>query len=129
MSIQPRVALIDAWLALTVLALGACSHGEADAAALTHGGDASRGKSLIRAYGCGSCHTIPGVRGAKAIVGPNLQGVASRAYVGGVVPNTPENLMRWLQNPQAIDDKTAMPNLDVSANDARDIAAYLYTLK
>jgi cytochrome c2 len=83
----------------------------------------------MRAYGCGACHTIPGVRGAKAVVGPSLSGIASRSYVAGVVANTPENLVAWIQNPQAIDDKTAMPNLRVGPRDAADIAAYLYTLR
>jgi cytochrome c551/c552 len=114
---------------LGVLGTAACSHGEADAAALTQGGDAARGKELIRQYGCGSCHTIPRVPGAVSIVGPNLQGIATRAYIAGVVPNQPQNMMQWIMNPPAIDSKTAMPNLHVTAVDARDIAAYLYTLQ
>lgn len=114
---------------VAVFAIASCSYGATDTAALTHGGDASHGRALIRSYGCGACHSVPGVRGARATVGPNLQGFASRAYVGGVLPNTPENLMRWLQDPQAVDEKTAMPDLDVSVRDARDIAAYLYTLR
>lgn len=114
---------------LGVLGTAACSHGEADAAALTQGGDAARGKELIRQYGCGSCHTIPRVPGAESIVGPNLQGIATRAYIAGVVPNMPENMMQWIMNPPGIDPKTAMPNLHVTAVDARDIAAYLYTLQ
>jgi cytochrome c len=114
---------------LAALGTAGCSHGEADAAALTQGGDAARGKELIRQYGCGSCHTIPRVPGAEAIVGPNLQGIATRAYIAGVVPNVPENMMQWIMNPPAIDSKTAMPNLHVTAADARDIAAYLYTLQ
>jgi len=128
MTRRAAVHVVFAALALA-LAAGACTGREADVAALTHGGNANHGKGLIRAYGCGACHTIPGVRGALSTVGPDLAGVASRAYVAGVTPNTPENLMRWIRNPQAVDDKSAMPNLDVSERDARDIAAYLYTLK
>src|SRR5690242_2289311 len=112
-----------------LFAASACSHGEADAAALTQGGEASRGKQLIRAYGCGACHTVPGVPGAVGTVGPNLVGISARAYIAGVVPNQPENMMQWIMNPPAIDSKTAMPNLHVTARDARDIAAYLYTLQ
>jgi len=119
----------DVLLACLVVATGACSHGEADAAALTHGGDAARGKELIRSYGCGSCHSIPRLRGAQSIVGPNLEGMATRAYIAGVLPNTPENMVRWLMNPPGVDDKTAMPNLHIGAAQARDIAAYLYTLQ
>lgn len=116
-------------LAALALATSACTHGEADAMALTHGGNAARGKELIRSYGCGSCHTIPRVTGAEATVGPSLQGIATRAYIAGVLPNQPENMIRWIMNPPGVDEKTAMPNLHVTATDARDIAAYLYTLQ
>ena len=93
------------------------------------GGDAKRGMTSIHKYGCGSCHTIPGIRGAQSMVGPDLSGVAGRVYIAGVLTNSPDHLVDWIRNPQAIDDKTAMPNLSVSARDARDIAAYLYTLR
>ena len=93
------------------------------------GGDAKRGMTSIHKYGCGSCHTIPGIRGAHSMVGPDLSGVAGRVYIAGVLTNSPDHLVDWIRNPQAIDDKTAMPNLSVSARDARDIAAYLYTLR
>ena len=106
----------------------ACGKSSAQANTLT-GGDADRGKSAIAAYGCKSCHTIPGIPGAQSTVGPNLSGIASRSYIAGVLTNSPENLIRWLRNPQAVDDKTAMPNVGVSSRDARDIAAYLYTLQ
>ena len=128
MSRGRRIVVMGAAVA-ACYALGACSHGEADAAALTNGGDAVRGRQLIRQYGCGACHAIPRVPGASAIVGPNLQGVASRAYIAGVKPNIPENMIQWIMDPPAVDSQTAMPNVGVSAADARDIAAYLYTLK
>ncbi|MFL5613157.1 MAG: c-type cytochrome [Gemmatimonadaceae bacterium] len=115
--------------AMLVAAVNGCTHGEADAMALTHGGNAARGKELIRSYGCGSCHTIPRVPGAESTVGPSLQGEATHAYIAGVTPNLPENMIRWIMDPPSIDDKTAMPNLHVSAVDARDIAAYIYTLQ
>jgi cytochrome c len=107
----------------------ACTHGEADAMVLTQGGNAARGKELIRSYGCGSCHTIPRVPGAESTVGPSLQGEATHAYIAGVTPNVPENMIRWIMDPPSVDEKTAMPNLHVSAVDARDIAAYIYTLQ
>jgi cytochrome c2 len=116
-------------LASVLAAASGCTHGEADAMALTHGGNAARGKELIRTYGCGSCHTIPRVPGAESSVGPSLQGEATRAYIAGVMPNQPENMIRWIIDPPSIDEKTAMPNLHVTAVDARDIAAYIYTLQ
>jgi cytochrome c1 len=85
---------------------------------------------MIRAYGCQSCHIIPGVRGANGLVGPPLNHIARRVYLAGVLPNSPDNMLRWIQNPQAaIQQSTAMPNMGVSEADARDIVAYLYTLK
>jgi cytochrome c len=111
-------------------ALAACSQLETErAAAAMTGGDPERGRAAIARYGCATCHTIPGVRGADALVGPPLTQVASRSYIAGVLPNTPENMVRWIENPPQVDRLTAMPNLGVSDADARDIAGYLYTLK
>jgi len=93
------------------------------------GGDADRGKAAIAMYGCGSCHTIPGIRAANGTVGPPLRMWSRRTYIAGEVPNTPEYLVRWIEVPQAIEPGTAMPNLGVSEGHARDIAAYLYTIK
>lgn len=117
-------------LTATAMALVACNRDNPtnDAIALT-GGHPERGRQLIRYYGCGSCHTIPGVDGAEATVGPPLTGIARRAYVAGVLPNTPENLERWILAPQAVDPRTAMPATGVKPGDVNDIAAYLYTLR
>jgi cytochrome c1 len=92
------------------------------------GGDAGRGRRLISAYGCGACHVVPGVAGARGLVGPPLTSFAHRAYLAGSLPNTPSNLVRWIQAPQSIRPGSAMPNLEVSEPDAHDIAAYLYAL-
>lgn len=66
--------------------------------------------------------------GASGTVGPPLGGIASRSYIGGVLPNEPRNMLRWLQDPPAVDSMTAMPNVGLNAAQARDVAAYLYTL-
>jgi cytochrome c1 len=84
------------------------------------------GRLLIASYGCGSCHSIPGVPGADAIAGPPLDRFYQRSFIAGRLPNTWENLIRWIQDPQAIEPGTAMPDLDVTEADASDIAAYLY---
>jgi cytochrome c len=84
------------------------------------------GKQLIASYGCGSCHTIPGIPGADAMAAPPLTRFYQRSYIAGRLPNTWENLISWIQNPQGVEPGTAMPNLGVSETDARDIAAYLY---
>jgi cytochrome c len=96
---------------------------------LTGGGDPARGRTLIAQYGCGTCHDVPGVQGANGLVGPPLGGIAERTYLAGQLPNGPDNMMRWIRDPQGVEKGTAMPNLNVSEPDARDIAAYLYTLR
>jgi cytochrome c2 len=92
------------------------------------GGDPSRGPAALQRYGCIACHVVPGVAGAHGRVGPALTGIADRSIVAGRLPNTPENLIGWIQDPQAVSPGTVMPNMGVSEADARDIAAYLYTL-
>lgn len=93
------------------------------------GSSERRGSRLIDSYGCGSCHVIPGIAEARGKVGPPLSDFAERAYIAGRVPNTESNLVAWLVNPQHIDPQTAMPNLGVTPQEARSIAAYLYGLE
>jgi putative membrane protein len=115
---------------LLVLLLPGCERPRAlsaEEAARLVGGNPDSGELAFRRYGCGSCHTIDGVPGAAGLVGPPLGGIGARAYVAGVLTNTPENLARWIQSPRAVDSLTAMPDVGVTAADARDIAAYLYT--
>lgn len=100
---------------------------EARASALT-GGDPRRGEALISHYGCGGCHAISGVPQAAGKVGPPLSGIGTRVYLAGRLENRPDNLIRWIVNPRTIDPQTAMPPLGVTPRDARDIAAFLYTL-
>jgi cytochrome c1 len=93
------------------------------------GGDPQRAAALIQRYGCGSCHTIPGVAGAHAVVGPPLDRFALRSYIAGHLNNDAGTLVQWIQHPRRLDDRTAMPEMGVTEQDARDIAAYLYTLR
>lgn len=93
------------------------------------GGDARRGHELIDRAGCGSCHVIPGIRSAQGRAGPPLDGIAKRSYVGGALPNTPSNMVAWVQHPRRLDPATAMPDLGLTDTEARDVATYLYTLK
>jgi cytochrome c len=114
-------------VALAIL-LTAC-HRQRQPAFSVPGGDPDRGKQQIIAYGCGSCHIVPGIRQANGLVGPPLTHFARRAYIAGEVPNNPDFLTRWIAVPQSIEPGTVMPNLGISEGKARDIAAYLYTLK
>jgi cytochrome c len=90
------------------------------------GGDAARGQQALESHQCGACHQIPGVEGADGGAGPSLKGFAGRAYIAGRLSNTPHNLEAWIIHPHNIDPQTAMPELGVTANQARDMSAYLY---
>jgi cytochrome c len=120
---------ITAWLLLAVACLGGCTREqsrEREAARLTGGGDAKAGSVAIRHYGCQGCHTIPGIPGANGVVGPPLVNMAQRVYIAGSLPNTADNLMKWIQKPQEMRPHTAMPDMNVTDQESRDIAAYLY---
>ncbi len=93
------------------------------------GGSADQGPDAIQRYGCGSCHSIPGVNGAVGVVGPSLEHFGSRSFIAGHFPNVPDNLVAGITQPQQLLPGNAMPDMDVSNASARDIAAYLYTLK
>jgi len=129
-------ALAAAGLALALALAGSlagCDSGgpsaiERKAAEMT-GGEPSRGRDVIRRYGCSTCHAIPGVEGARGQVGPSLEGIASRAYLAGKLPNSPANMIKWIREPQDVQPGTAMPELGVTEQDGKDIAAYLYTLR
>jgi cytochrome c len=92
-------------------------------------GDPEAGRALVAAYQCGVCHTIPGIRAARGVVGPPLTRFALRSYIGGVVPNTPQNLVAWVMEPSALAPGTAMPSVGLDEQQARDVAAYLYQLR
>lgn len=124
-----RRVLGGACAVVAITTVAACDGGvDRESYALT-GGSAARGATAIGAYGCGACHVIPGIRGATGRVGPSLADIANQSYIGGVVSNTPQNLVAWIRNAPALSPRTAMPDLNVSPADARDIAAYLYTLR
>ena len=89
---------------------------------------AARGIELTNHYGCASCHDIPGAQ-VTGHVGPPLRGVERRAYLAGGLPNTPDQMMELIRFPDRARPGTLMPNLGVSEPDARQLAAFLYTLR
>lgn len=96
-------------------------------AAAETGGDPRRGEAMFIQYGCGSCHALNSVRDATGMVGPPLDGIALREIIGGHLANNPDNMERWIRDPQHVSPGTAMPDLKVGETDARDITAFLYT--
>jgi cytochrome c len=131
-------AFRDRWWALSAIALiaGAAAVGAATwqaghqsqaVAVAMVGGDPARAPDLVRRYGCGGCHTIPGIPGGDGQVGGPLAGIGQRVYVGGVVTNSPENLVQWIVKPQSFSPRSAMPATGISEAEARDVATYLYS--
>jgi cytochrome c2 len=118
MSLKHATAALIACLLLT-----ACE------AQSTPNGQVARGAELIADNGCGLCHSIPGITGADGEVGPPLDGIARRVYIAGKLRNSPENLARWIENPQAIDPGNVMPDMHLNPSQARAVAAYLDTLE
>jgi putative membrane protein len=114
---------------LIFLFVGCDRAGDENYARAQTGGDVQKGHDKIVLYGCASCHTIPGIHGPDAHVGPPLDHIASRLYIGVGLYNNPPNMIQWIQHPRDIDPKAAMPNLHIAEADARDMACYLYTLK
>ena len=91
------------------------------------GGDPGRAPALIRRYGCAGCHTIPGIPGGDGQVGGPLADIRQRVYVGGVLANSPDNLIQWIVAPQTYSPRSAMPATGISQAEARDVATYLYS--
>ncbi len=92
-------------------------------------GDPQRGVAAMQQYACTTCHTIPGMVGAAAHVGPPLAGIGDRKFLGGRLPNSPENMVKWIRHPREISPHSLMPDLGVTEDHARDMAAYLMTLR
>lgn len=100
-----------------------------EAAALDTPGDIRRGEAALYQYACNACHTIPGITGSRANVGPPLEGIARRTLIAGKLDNTPHNMVRWLMHTKEVAPQSAMPQMGLSERDAKDIAAYLGTLR
>ena len=92
-------------------------------------GDPGNGILAMQQYACTTCHRIPGMVGAVAYVGPPLHGVAGRTYLAGRLPNSRENMVRWIRDPKSVSPTTLMPDLGVTEQHARDMVAYFYSLE
>jgi hypothetical protein len=92
------------------------------------GANPEQGRIALQEHECGVCHIIPGVRGARGRVGPPLDAYSRRVYVAGKFPNTPQVLVRWIQDAPSLAPRTAMPAIAMPEAQARNMAAYLYTL-
>ncbi|HLI16990.1 MAG TPA: cytochrome c oxidase assembly protein [Rhodanobacteraceae bacterium] len=118
-----RPALILVGVLAAAFAIGVPNRASA------HQSEAQHGARLIQHYGCGSCHTIPGINGANGLVGPPLTHWSQRSYIAGVLPNDPSNLAFWIQHPQEVIKGVDMPDMGIKEREAAAIAAYLDTIK
>lgn len=107
--------------------LGACVDKTDPPRAIT-GADADQGLAVMQRVGCAACHVIPGVRWPQGLAGPSLKGFADRSMIGGRFPNRPDILVDWLIDAPSMSAETAMPAMPLTQAEARDVAAYLYTL-
>ncbi|MHB8647493.1 MAG: cytochrome c oxidase subunit II [Thermomicrobiales bacterium] len=119
-----------AWMRLRVIVqpqaeFDAWQRQQMQAAMPPSGGDAARGAMLFQQQTCASCHAIAGT-GASAQVGPDLTHFGGRDTIGaGVLDNTPENLAKWLKDPQAVKPGNHMPDLQLTDDQIRALVAYL----
>ena len=98
-------------------------------AAWATGGNPDRGQATFRRLGCGACHETGAASGASGQVGVSLSGLSRRAEFAGKVVNEPQWLIAWIEHPQNISPGVGMPDIPMSDQDARDMAAYLYSLR
>ena len=113
---------------LAALSLCACSD-PADQPRDLVGADPAQAVAIMERVGCAACHAIPGVDWPQGQVGGSLAGFGDRAMIAGRLPNQPEVLTVWLRDAPSLDPATAMPAMPITDAEARDIAAYLYTLR
>jgi sulfur-oxidizing protein SoxX len=113
------------WL---LISMTACADKREQPRELT-GADAAAGLAVIERVGCAACHRIPGVDWPTGAVGGSLAGFADRSMIAGRFPNQPQALAVWVRNAPSMDPSTAMPAMPISPAEARDVAAYLYTLE
>lgn len=111
----------------SILGLTACVD-KADLPRPVAQGDPAKGLLTIQEVGCAACHAIPGVVWPKGRSAGDLAGFGARPFIAGRLPNQPDVLTRWLIDAPSLDPGTAMPPMPLTQAQARDVAAYLYTL-
>jgi len=122
-----RARLVAASIGPLLLAAG-CRAPDLPGVGRVPGGDAQRGAAIVQRVGCGACHAIPDLRFPRGLVGPPLGRMGRRTTIAGVLANTPDNMVRWIQSPQSIKPGDAMPDMGLDAQQARDVAAYVEAL-
>ncbi|MBU4138278.1 MAG: c-type cytochrome [Alphaproteobacteria bacterium] len=120
MSIRP-------WASLAALLLGACGD-QTEPPRTIAGSDPARGRAVMERVGCAACHDIPGIDWPRGRAGPSLEGFGSSPMIGGRHPNQPDVLVAWVIDAPSLSPATGMPPMPITEAEARDVAAWLYTL-
>jgi cytochrome c oxidase subunit 2 len=90
---------------------------------------ALRGRDIFMQARCAGCHAIRGTE-AGGQIAPDLTHIATRSTLGaGTLPNTPENLAAWIQDPQRLKPGNQMPPNPLAADELQALVAYLETLR
>jgi len=106
---------------LCSLALAGCNNGAA-------GHPTHQAQALIASH-CAACHQVPGIAVATGRVGPSLAHIGSQQIIAGYFANSPALLAQWIEHPQKLLPGNAMPEMGLSADEAAQIADYLYTME
>jgi cytochrome c1 len=113
----------------SLIGVVACSTAKSQTEPPTVKAQVEHGRYLVVYYGCETCHDIPDIHGVRGSIGPSLKHFATKYYLAGELPKSPENLRRWIQHPHSINPQTLMPDMNVTDDDAADIALFLETLQ
>ena len=94
-------------------------------------GDANttKGRQLVASKGCVACHAFPDVAWPRGGLGPSLENFGRQGLIAGRLPNQAGVLMQFVRNAPALVPGTAMPAISMTDQEARDVTAYLLTLK
>lgn len=116
------------WLVLACVSLTACD-GPPDRTPTLGDANAAKGRQLVADKGCVACHTFPDVKWPRGGLGPSLWDFGRQGLIAGRLPNQPGVLMQFVRNAPALVPGTAMPAISMTDEEARDVTAYLFTLK
>ncbi|MCR5875325.1 c-type cytochrome [Phenylobacterium sp. J426] len=115
-------------MSLAAITLGACAETSVRPRQLA-GADPARGRDAAERVVCAACHEIPGIAWPRGRMGGSLAGFGGRPLIAGRLPNQPDILVRWVRDAPSLIPGTGMPPQDLSPAEARDVAAFLYTLE
>lgn len=89
----------------------------------------AEGKQVFLHTACVNCHTVTGTD-AHGKFGPDLTHLASReTLASGIVPNTPSNLRKWIDDPDSMKPGSLMPKMNLTPKELDQVTAYMASLR